>query len=352
MTFTSKSGTNDVHGVAYDFLRNDVLDARGFFAPTRSVYKQNDFGATLGGPSHSQDLQRQEPHILLRQLRGVSQSRRQQRTHLQRPHSGNVPGGFFEMGKRGGQCPGPLRSGTTRPNPNGSGSIRDAFPGNRIPAARFSTFATQLLPYGAVVTPNRGAVPGTFGYVQNNYISNSGSVLSPQDKGSVKADHVIGSNHRVGFLFNITRYRQDPGAEGPPGLPLPLWDGQASLFKTEVYRLSYDWTVSPRMLNSFSSAATSFSKNRSRRMQATIPSRAETGKQAVHEECRKLHGQLPAIAFTEAQGWGGSGYNGTLQPMWALKDDVSYTRGSNEGRPGEPHLGTSCEPRPMVLGSV
>src|SRR5262245_34419325 len=50
MTFSSKSGTNDLHGVAYDFLRNEKLDARGFFAPTRSVYKQNDFGATLGGP--------------------------------------------------------------------------------------------------------------------------------------------------------------------------------------------------------------------------------------------------------------------------------------------------------------
>jgi len=50
MTFSSKSGTNNPHGSAYDFLRNDKLDARGFFAPTRSVYKQNDFGATLGGP--------------------------------------------------------------------------------------------------------------------------------------------------------------------------------------------------------------------------------------------------------------------------------------------------------------
>ena len=50
MTFASKSGTNQFHGSAYNFLRNDALDARGFFARTRSVYRQNDFGFTAGGP--------------------------------------------------------------------------------------------------------------------------------------------------------------------------------------------------------------------------------------------------------------------------------------------------------------
>ncbi|MGH9661697.1 MAG: carboxypeptidase-like regulatory domain-containing protein, partial [Bryobacteraceae bacterium] len=50
MTFSSRSGTNDLHGVAYNFLRNEKLDARGFIAPTRAVYRQNDFGFAVGGP--------------------------------------------------------------------------------------------------------------------------------------------------------------------------------------------------------------------------------------------------------------------------------------------------------------
>ena len=45
-----KSGTNQFHGSGYDFLRNDVLDARGFFNPERQVNRQNDFGATFSGP--------------------------------------------------------------------------------------------------------------------------------------------------------------------------------------------------------------------------------------------------------------------------------------------------------------
>src|SRR5271155_2280283 len=46
----TKSGTNDVHGDFYEFFRNDVLNTRGYFDPYVLDYKQNQFGATLGGP--------------------------------------------------------------------------------------------------------------------------------------------------------------------------------------------------------------------------------------------------------------------------------------------------------------
>ena len=50
LSFVSKSGTNQFHGSAFEFLRNQDLDARGFFNSTKSIYKQNDFGVTAGGP--------------------------------------------------------------------------------------------------------------------------------------------------------------------------------------------------------------------------------------------------------------------------------------------------------------
>ncbi len=46
----TKTGTNTFHGTAYEFLRNNDLDARNFFAPTRGLYRQNQFGGTFGGP--------------------------------------------------------------------------------------------------------------------------------------------------------------------------------------------------------------------------------------------------------------------------------------------------------------
>ena len=54
MSFASKSGTNQFHGTAYEFLRNNVLDANNFFNNARGIarpiYKQHDFGASVGGP--------------------------------------------------------------------------------------------------------------------------------------------------------------------------------------------------------------------------------------------------------------------------------------------------------------
>jgi len=50
---STKSGTNNLHGEVWEFLRNQAFDARGFFEqPTdrKAPYKQNQFGAALGGP--------------------------------------------------------------------------------------------------------------------------------------------------------------------------------------------------------------------------------------------------------------------------------------------------------------
>jgi hypothetical protein len=45
-----RSGTNQFHGSAFDYNRNDALNTRSYFAPTKAPYKSNQFGGTLGGP--------------------------------------------------------------------------------------------------------------------------------------------------------------------------------------------------------------------------------------------------------------------------------------------------------------
>ena len=46
----TKSGTNDFHGSAFEFVRNDLFNARNYFATTNSTLKRNQFGGTFGGP--------------------------------------------------------------------------------------------------------------------------------------------------------------------------------------------------------------------------------------------------------------------------------------------------------------
>ena len=46
----TKSGTNQLHGSGFEFLRNTVLDARNYFSPESGFFRQNQFGGTVGGP--------------------------------------------------------------------------------------------------------------------------------------------------------------------------------------------------------------------------------------------------------------------------------------------------------------
>ncbi len=50
VSIVTKSGTNQVHGSAYEFYRGDRFDSKNFFAPTKPEYERNSFGGTGGGP--------------------------------------------------------------------------------------------------------------------------------------------------------------------------------------------------------------------------------------------------------------------------------------------------------------
>jgi hypothetical protein len=50
VSFATRSGTNELHGSAYEFVRNDVFDTRSFFDREKPPFRRNQFGAALGGP--------------------------------------------------------------------------------------------------------------------------------------------------------------------------------------------------------------------------------------------------------------------------------------------------------------
>ena len=71
MNVLTKSGTNQFHGSAFEFLRNPNLDARNFYSPERGVLHQNQFGGTAGGPIKHDKLFFFSDYQGTRQVQGV-----------------------------------------------------------------------------------------------------------------------------------------------------------------------------------------------------------------------------------------------------------------------------------------
>jgi len=69
----TRSGTNQFHGTAYEFLRNSALDARNFFDPAKiPPFRRNEFGASAGGPIRKDKLFIFGNYEGLRQSKGIS----------------------------------------------------------------------------------------------------------------------------------------------------------------------------------------------------------------------------------------------------------------------------------------
>jgi len=326
ITFSLKSGTNQFHGEVYDFLRNEKLDARGFFARTRAVYQQNDFGATAGGPMWIPKVYNgRDRTFFFLSYEGFRNRVDSDAAIRSVPTPEMYDGDFSKWVNQNNQLLQIYDPATTRPSVEGSGFVRNPFPNNQIPTARFSAFAKQWATFAQPVKPNRGATPGTSNYVRFNYLATGGSVLSPQNRYSLKVDHALSQKHRLGFFYLNSNSNQSVGPGGPPGLPLPLWDGQVRTFETEAYRMTHDWTITPRMRNSFSIGGNLF---------YNVSSSANVDQNWKEKGlCMKnvpdCNINFAAAEFTEFSPWGSTSYNGTEQPLWAINEGLSYIRNAH-----------------------
>ena len=332
ITFASKSGTNTFQGTVYNFLRNDALDSKGFFEATKGIYRQNNFGGSWGGPVRIPKVyDGKNRTFFFAAYEGFANRQASNALTQSVPSPEMYDGDFSNWVDGNGRLLVIYDPATTRPNPNGTGFIRDPFPGNRIPANRFSAVARQYLGLAkGVVVPNRsGLVPGTIGYVSNNYLSPGGTTRETTNKYSVKIDHSLSHAHRLAYLFNRTTNRTEPGSSGAAGLPSPFNTFQSSSFDGDLHRGSWDWIIGSRMVNHLTVGVNTFLKN------AFSPN-VDLGwndriciPNAI--DCNQNFG---IITFTEFQQWGGSSYNGTEQPRFSIKDDVTISRGSHTIKSG------------------
>jgi hypothetical protein len=332
ITFASKSGTNALRGSLYNFLRNDALDSKGFFETRKGIYRQNNFGASLGGPVKIPRVyDGKNRTFFFAAYEGFMNNQASNALTLSVPTPEMYDGDFSKWVDSQGRLLVIYDPATTRPNPNGTGFIRDPFPGNRIPANRFSAVAKQYLALArSAVVPNReGIVPGTLGYVSNNYLSPGGTTEERTHKYSLKIDHALSGAHRLAYLFNRTTNRANPGGSGAAGLPAPFNTFQSASFDGDLHRGSWDWIISPRMVNHLSIGVNTFNKN------AFSPNVDQNWRDKIcipnAVDCNQNFG---IISFSEFATWGGSSYNGTEQPRFSIKDDITISRGSHTIKSG------------------
>ncbi len=258
MTFVSKSGTNNLHGTAYEFLRNNALDANNFFNNSkglpRPIYKQHDFGFSVGGPVYIPKLYHGRNKTFFFTAYEGFRNRTGATGIISTVPTPEMYQGDFSnwVDKNGKQIP--IYNPTTQVA-NADGTFtRTVFPGNKIPMSLFDPQAVKALAIftgSNALKPNTGALPGTVGYVANNFVISNGSQVAPQNKLSVKGDHIFSEKDRISGLYLYSRGSLAPGPEGPATLP-GLWTDYNNLLQnSDVLRASYDHTFSPTVFNHF-----------------------------------------------------------------------------------------------------
>jgi hypothetical protein len=139
----SKSGSNEWHGSAYEFLRNDATDARNFFLPNKPTLRQSQFGGSFGGKIIKDKL------FFFTNYEGFQ--RRQERAFVNSVPTAETRAGNF------GAVRDIFDPNTLRAAPGtASGFTRDPFPNRTIPANRFDPIMSRMIQ--AYPQPTRGGI--------------------------------------------------------------------------------------------------------------------------------------------------------------------------------------------------
>ena len=187
VNISTKSGTNKLHGVLFEFLRNDRLNANSWQnnrnRVPKGLFQRNEFGAGAGGKII------RDRTFWYAIYEGTRQGSPDQAL-LSVPTALHKQGDFSQTFDRFGNLVGVYDYTTTRIGPNGS-ATRDPFPGNRIPAQRIHPISSKVIPFwGDANRQGEGAA------LLNNYFR-VGKAISNANTWFGRLDHMISERHRL-----------------------------------------------------------------------------------------------------------------------------------------------------------
>ncbi len=222
-----RSGTNEFHGNAYEFMRNDKLDARGFFAANRSIQRRNEFGASFGGPVIKNRTFFFTNFHWFKYRSGAINA------------LGSIPTASMRSGDFSELIPageGVIYDPATTTQV-GTEFVRDPFANNLIPATRQSNISQNI--WDLVPQPDR---PGIF-----NNVFAQGNSRNDNRNNTIKLDHNLSSNHRLSIMWTFGKVTDN----GPFSvLSGPITDARDGLRGPLSHngRINYDWIIGPTLL--------------------------------------------------------------------------------------------------------
>ena len=249
----TKSGTNNFHGDLFEYFRNTVLDAQGYFNTTRPQWNQNQFGGTIGGPIKKDSSFFFVSYEGRRIRQGIPGPVLNVPTTAQRGGDFSGVGGFANGGgisdafvasvlnsrsSGGTTCPNAITAlgGTT---PAAGAAWSSIFPTGVIPTACQDPVAANLMQQ---FVP--GANVGT-GLNQSVPVSTDNG-----DQFSVRFDQKITShqNFSAYYYFNDIRQLQPYNEFEAAGATVPGF-GNFNDNRFQQYNLSHTWTITNALVN-------------------------------------------------------------------------------------------------------
>jgi hypothetical protein len=357
--FALKTGTNRFHGTAYYYTQNDALRANSFnfnaIGRARNPFKLSNYGGSLGGPITIPKVYSGKNKTFFHfnyettRVRDFSAggfitlpttdfkqgnfARLLNAAGTADPRSGSTVG--TDAAGRSVQFGQIFDPSTTR-TVNGQ-TVRDPFPGNIVPIARWSPVSRKILELAPITDPINGNL-------LNNMVSLGACCPVFDEKMyTIKGDHNFNEKNRMSLSYNYNdrvRNNSPTGRWGaPPNTPTGVYQLQST--PGQIARFSEDWTIRPTVLNHFAIGYNRFGNfNESvfvdqdwaskiglvNTAPTTFPALTFSGQPILGGAIGAVSGGIGRLGSTNA----GFSFNGSM----IIQDDLTVIRGKHNFRMG------------------
>ena len=280
----TRSGTNGFHATLFEFLRNDKLNARNFFAPSREVLRQNQFGAVVGGPVIK------DKTFFFFSYQGTTQRFAATTTIPSLPSDLERQGDFSQAAQK------PIDPLT------GQGFLND-----RIPSARIDPASQKFIDLWLPKSPNGQRGPFFFNSPSKNDVHQY----------LIKIDHLLTPSNRLsGRYFTNTNKTIQLGGNNLPG-----FENRPADFVTRSFAVNDTHTFRSNLLND---ARFTFSRVAEQGGPVESHSLGEIGVKITETQ---LNGQSWFVLLTPDFRAVGTRVANEQRDLYQFSDSVNYVKG-------------------------